>query len=283
VTAPRWTADPAEALRWTPGTRLDAVDPRSTPGFDGGKGDGRELLGDHRDELSDLQERLFAHGRTGGDRTVLLVLQGMDTAGKGGVVRHVVGMVDPQGVRCRGFGRPTAEERARGYLWRIRRALPEPGMIGVFDRSHYEQVLVVRVDDLEPEATWRAHYDEINEFEAGLAAGGTAIVKVMLTISPDEQLERLTSRLDRPDKHWKFDPADLRARAQWAQYEAAYTEMLDRTSTTAAPWYVVPADRKWYARLAVGQLLLQTLRGMDLTWPPADFDVAEQRRLLTGD
>ncbi|WP_402465033.1 PPK2 family polyphosphate kinase [Isoptericola aurantiacus] len=274
--------DVTSPFRWRRGRLLDDVDAGATPGFEGGKKAGYAVLAEHGAELSELQERLFAHGRTGGTRRLLLVLQGMDTAGKGGVVRHVVGMVDPQGVRCRGFGRPTAEERDRGFLWRIRRALPGPGLIGVFDRSHYEQVLVVRVDGLEPEAQWRAHYDEINDFEAEVAAAGTTIVKVMLALSPGEQLERLTSRLDRPDKHWKYDPADLHARRQWEDYQAAYQEMLDRTSTDVAPWWVVPADRKWFARLVVGEILLGALREMDLGWPPADFDVAEQRRLLTG-
>ncbi|MEG3615190.1 PPK2 family polyphosphate kinase [Isoptericola haloaureus] len=282
MTKSPWTEHPTRTLRWRPGDRLDAVDPRATPGYHGGKRAGKRLLAEHGAELSDLQERLFAHGRTGGVRNVLLVLQGMDTSGKGGIVRHVVGMVDPQGVRCRGFGRPTPEEQARGYLWRIRNALPDAGLLGVFDRSHYEQVLVVRVDALEPPATWQAHYDEINDFEAEIADAGTAIVKVVLAISPEEQLERLVSRLDRPDKHWKYDPSDLRAREQWDEYQAAYQDMLDRTSTDVAPWYVVPADRKWFSRLAVGELLRHELRGLDLGWPAADFDVQRQRRLLTG-
>ncbi|NNU28648.1 PPK2 family polyphosphate kinase [Isoptericola sediminis] len=277
-----WTEHPATSLRWRPGDRLDALDTRSTPGYTGRKRAAKVLRAGHADDLSDLQERLFAHGRTGGVRSVLLILQGMDTSGKGGIVRHVVGMVDPQGVRCRGFGRPTPEEQAHDFLWRIRRALPSPGLLGVFDRSHYEDVLVVRVEELQPEASWRAHYDEINAFEAEIAAAGTEIVKVMLAISPEEQLERLVSRLDRPEKHWRYDPADLRARERWGEYQAAYQEMLDRTSTDVAPWYVVPADRKWFARLAVSELLRHTLRGLDLRWPAADFDVERQRRLLTG-
>jgi len=278
--AKEWDEPPTDALRWRPGSDLGAVDARSTPGWEGDRAQGEQLVALHADELSDLQERLFAEGRTGGSRSVLLLLQGMDTSGKGGIVRHVVGLVDPQGVQHRSFGVPTDEERAHGYLWRIRNGLPRPGHIGVFDRSHYEQVLVVRVAGLEPREEWEAHYDEINAFDAEVAASGTSIVKVMLAISRDEQKARLTQRLERPDKHWKYDPSDIDARLLWDDYQAAYQDMLDRTHTDAAPWYVVPADRKWFARLAVSELLLGTLRGLDLGWPTAAFDVeAELERL----
>ena len=277
-----WTTPADETLRWVRGTDLTALDPAGTPGWAGTRADGEELLTDRGDELADLQERLFAHGRTGGDRSVLLVLQGLDTSGKGGIVRHVVGMVDPQGVMHRGFGVPTQEERERGYLWRIRNALPRPGYVGVFDRSHHEQVLVVRVDKLEPEATWRRHYDELNAFEAEVASSGTEIVKVALMVSPDEQKKRLAKRLDRPDKHWKYNPSDIDVRLKLPEYLAAYQEMLDRTSTDVAPWYVVPADRKWYSRLAVTELLAGALRSLDLGWPPADFDVAAEKARLAA-
>ncbi|WP_020014584.1 PPK2 family polyphosphate kinase [Promicromonospora sukumoe] len=278
----RWTTPADEALRWVRGTDLTALDPAGTPGWAGTRADGEKLLADRGDELADLQERLFAHGRSGGDRSVLLVLQGLDTSGKGGIVRHVVGMVDPQGVMHRGFGVPTQEERERGYLWRIRNALPRPGYVGVFDRSHHEQVLVVRVDKLEPEATWRRHYDELNAFEAEVAASGTEIVKVALMVSSDEQKKRLAKRLDRPDKHWKYNPSDIDVRLKLPEYLAAYQEMLDRTSTDVAPWYVVPADRKWYSRLAVTELLAGALRSLDLGWPPADFDVAAEKARLAA-
>ncbi|MFI9486479.1 PPK2 family polyphosphate kinase [Promicromonospora sp. NPDC052451] len=275
-----WTTPATEALRWTRGTDLSALDPASTPGWAGRKQDGEALMAARAPELADLQERLFAHGRTGGDRSVLLVLQGLDTSGKGGIVRHVVGMVDPQGVMHRGFGVPTAEEKEHGYLWRVRNALPRPGYLGVFDRSHHEQVLVVRVDRLEPVRTWRRHFRELNEFEAEVAASGTLIVKVALFVSPDEQKARLAERLDRPDKHWKYNPSDIDVRLKLPEYLAAYQELLDRTSTDVAPWYAVPADRKWYARLAVTELLGTALRSLDLSWPPADFDVeAEKARL----
>jgi PPK2 family polyphosphate:nucleotide phosphotransferase len=278
--APGWDADPTTALRWKPGTALAALDPSSTPGWGGDRDRAADVVAAHADELAELQERLFAEGRSGGSRAVLLVLQGLDTAGKGGIVRHVVGLVDPQGVMHRSFGAPTEEEKAHGYLWRIRNALPRPGHIGVFDRSHHEQVLVVRVEGLEPQAEWEAHYDEINAFEAEVVSSGTTIVKVALVISRDEQKQRLTERLERPDKHWKYDPGDIDARLRWDDYVAAYQDMLDRTSTEVAPWYVVPADRKWFARLAVSELLLDALRSLDLGWPAADFDVeAEKRRL----
>ncbi|GAB2466418.1 PPK2 family polyphosphate kinase [Xylanimonas ulmi] len=275
-----WDKSPTRALRWRKKVDVRELDCNGTPGWDGDRDDAERLVAAHAFELAQLQERLFAHGRSGGSRSVLLVLQGLDTAGKGGIVRHVVGLVDPQGVQHRAFGVPTAEEASHGYLWRIRNALPRPGYIGVFDRSHYEQVLVVRVDGLEPEETWRAHYEEINAFEAEVAAAGTVIVKVALLVSRDEQKARLRERLDRPEKHWKYNPGDLAARARFGDYLDAYQEMLEQTSTDVAAWHVVPADRKWFARLAVTELLLDALRSLDLGWPPADFDVAEQRRLL---
>ena len=269
----RWTMPAAEALRAAPGFDLESFDRRSTPGWTGGKGAAKESLADCGEQMSELQERLFAHGRTDGTRSVLLVLQGMDTSGKGGIVRHVLGMVDPQGVALRSFGVPTEEERAHHYLWRIRKALPRPGYIGVFDRSHYEDVLVVRVEGLVPPKTWEARYDEINTFEAKVAAAGTVIVKAMLMVSADEQAARLRERLERPDKHWKYNPGDIDAREKWSAYQEAYQAVLDRTSTDIAPWHVIPADRKWYARLAVGELVLEALTSLDLGWPTADYDV----------
>jgi PPK2 family polyphosphate:nucleotide phosphotransferase len=273
------------ALTVAPGTRVDvaAVDSHATPAFDGDKAAGKAALTSLNDELSALQERLYAQHRAGiANRALLLVLQGMDTSGKGGIVRHVVGAVDPQGVDITGFRAPTDEERANGFLWRIRRALPPEGHIGVFDRSHYEDVLVVRVDGLVPEEEWQARYDLINDFEAEVAAGGTVVVKVMLHISRDEQRARLAERLDRPDKHWKYNPGDIDARRRWDDYMAAYSDALSRCSTAAAPWYVVPADRKWYARLAVAALLTAALRDLDPQWPLADFDIEEERARLAA-
>ncbi|GAA1259135.1 polyphosphate kinase 2 family protein [Oryzihumus leptocrescens] len=271
-----------DALRVGPGFSLADVDPASTPGFDGKRRNAAELMTETDDELDDLQERLYADGTAGGTRAVLLVVQGMDTAGKGGIMRHVVGSVDPQGVQHTAFKAPSEEERAHDFLWRIHKALPHAGQIGVFDRSHYEDVLIVRVRRLVPEAVWSARYEQINSFEAQVSAGGTEIVKVMLNISPEEQKLRLMSRLDRADKHWKYNPGDTDERKLWDEYMRAYQVALERCSTDVAPWYVVPADRKWYARLAVQQLLLERLRSMDPQWPTATFDVAAEKRRLAA-
>ncbi|MDF8263998.1 PPK2 family polyphosphate kinase [Luteipulveratus flavus] len=269
-----------EELRVGEGFDLAAVDTRSTPGFSGDKQLAAQLMTDTADELDDLQERLYANGRDGVGPSVLLIVQGMDTAGKGGIMRHVIGSVDPQGVELTAFKAPTKEELAHPFLWRIRRALPQPGYIGVFDRSQYEDVLIVRVHDLVPPSTWTRRYGQINAFEAGVVERGTAVIKVMLHISADEQKSRLQERLDRPDKHWKYNPGDVDERGYWDAYQESYQAALDRTSTADAPWYVVPADRKWYARLAVHQLLLDHLRDLDLQWPAATFDVdAEKARL----
>ncbi|GAA3639130.1 hypothetical protein GCM10022223_67690 [Kineosporia mesophila] len=278
------THDPAhlsELLRVGEGFDLAATDSSGTPGFSGSKAEGEAALEAGADALSQLQERLFAGGFSGtsADR-VLLIIQGMDTSGKGGIVRHVVGAVDPQGVRHTAFKAPTPEELAHDFLWRVRPQVPGPGLIGVFDRSHYEDVLIVRVHDLVPADEWEARYDTINAFEAELAAQGTAIVKVMLHISPDEQLRRLEKRLYRPDKYWKYSTADLDEHAYWDSYQEAYQAALTRCSTAVAPWHVVPADRKWYARWAVQSLLLNTLTTLDPQWPAAKFDVEAERARL---
>jgi len=227
-------------------------------------------LGPH---LDGLQERLYAEGT----RALLLVLQGMDTSGKGGVVRHVVGLVNPQGVHITSFKKPTEAERGEHFLARIRRRLPAPGRIGVFDRSHYEDVLVVRVDELVPEEVWRSRYAEIVAFEKELVDSGVTVVKCMLHISPDEQRERLLARLDDPTKHWKYNPADLDVRAKWSRYQDAYAEALRRCDTEEAPWYVIPSDRKWYRNWAVAALVEETLTEMDPRYPLADFDAGAER------
>jgi PPK2 family polyphosphate:nucleotide phosphotransferase len=271
-----WSADPVDVLAAGPGFDLSALDRASTPGWTRDHRAAEKHLLRVGARMSKLQELLFAHGRTGGRRSVLLVLQGIDTAGKGGTVRHVLGLVDPQGVALRSFGVPTEAERAHHYLWRIRSSLPRPGYIGVFDRSHYEDVLVVRVDNLVPKGVWEPRYEEINAFEAEVAAAGTVIVKVMLMVSPDEQAARLRERLERPDKHWKYNPGDIDTREKWWEYQEAYQAVLDRTSTGIAPWYVIPADHKWYTRLAVSELLTRALESLDLSWPAADFDVVTE-------
>jgi PPK2 family polyphosphate:nucleotide phosphotransferase len=269
----------SDRLRLPPGAvDLRAIDTRGTPGLKGGK---KSAAGhDHVARLALLQEQLYAEGRLGGTRSVLLVLQGMDTSGKGGTVRHVVGMLDPSGLQVAGFGVPTAEERRHDFLWRIRRQLPRAGQVGVFDRSHYEDVVTVRVLKLADARTWRRRYDTINRFEAELAASGTLVVKCFLHISPEEQRSRLLRRLDRPDKHWKFDPSDLAARELWDEYIVAYEEAMERCASETAPWYVIPADRKWYRNWAVGELLLDQLESLALRWPEPAFDLDEQRKRL---
>ncbi|MFJ4999915.1 polyphosphate kinase 2 family protein [Microbacterium sp. NPDC088619] len=280
MTAHEW----AKTLQAGDGFRLADVDPQSTPGYSGGKADGKRDLAAGLDELNQLQERLFAESRVGVAKdSVLLILQAMDSAGKGGIVRHVVGGVDPQGVALTAFKAPTDEELEHDFLWRVAKRLPEPGFIGVFDRSHYEDVLIGRVRSLAPAEEIERRYDAINEFEAEVAASGTRIIKVMLHISPDEQKSRLMERLERADKHWKYNPGDVDERLLWDDYMAAYQTVFDRTSTADAPWHVIPADHKWFARLAVQELLLDALQQIDPQWPAADFDVeAEKKRLAAS-
>ncbi len=260
------------------GFHLADLDPASTQGV--GKEEAEREIVSTSTELSDLQERLYAESVEGGKRSVLLVLQGIDTAGKGGIIRHVVGQVDPQGIHIHAFKAPTPEEARHDFLWRIRRALPAPGHIGVFDRSHYEDVLIRRVRSLDPADVIEARYGAIRDFEAELVANGTAVRKVMLQITREEQKARLGERLDRPDKHWKFSPADIDERMLWEQYQGAYQIALERTATPEAPWFVIPANHKWYSRWAVHMILLDALRGLDPQWPQADFDVDEQKARL---
>jgi PPK2 family polyphosphate:nucleotide phosphotransferase len=266
----------SDLLRARPGAvDLAAIAADATPGFDDDKADAEAVAPLLGERLARLQEQLFAEGRTGGTRSVLLVLQGMDTSGKGGVIKHVVGHVDPAGVRITSFKRPTDEELRHHFLWRIRKRLPDPGLLGVFDRSHYEDVVAVRVRRLVDEPTWRARYDEVNAFEEELVAGGTRVVKCFLHISREEQKERLLARLEDPTKHWKFNPADLDDRARWDDFIAAYGDALSRCNAEYAPWHVVPADRKWYRNWAISLLLVEQLEEMALRWPEPAFDVAE--------
>lgn len=278
----QWTHTPSEVLRFRAGDTVAGIDPGACPGFTGSKQDAAAIQAQRNERFAGLQEMLYANGREGDRRSVLLVLQGMDTAGKGGIVEHVVGAGSPMGIRYTSFGKPTEEERAHHYLWRITKALPPAGHIGVFDRSHYEDVLVVRVHNLVPPSEWEGRYDEINTFESELIAAGTTLVKVAMFVSLDEQKRRLAERLERPDKYWKYNPGDLEERKLWPDYQQAYQAMLDRTSTAAAPWYVVPCDKKWYSRLAVTELLIEALKGLQLSWPPADFDVEAEKRKLAN-
>lgn len=275
-----WTHHPSTVLRFRPGDSVVDIDTDSTPGFIGTKADAAAIQELRNDRFAGLQEMLYANGKEGDRRSLLLVLQGMDTAGKGGIVEHVVGAGSPMGIRYTSFGKPTEEERAHHFLWRINKALPPAGHIGVFDRSHYEDVLVVRVRNLVPRAEWEPRYDEINNFEAELVDAGMTLVKVAMFVSPDEQKRRLAERLERPEKYWKYNPGDLEERKLWPAYQEAYQAVLDRTSTEYAPWYVVPCDKKWYSRLAVTELLIEALKSMQMTWPPPDFDVAAEKRKL---
>ncbi|GAB11624.1 hypothetical protein GOARA_082_00110 [Gordonia araii NBRC 100433] len=272
-----WSAAPRETLRAANAGPIAAYDPSSTPGYSGDKETGTAALAARGELLADLQEMLFANGRSGDHRSVLLVIQGMDTAGKGGIVRHVGGLCDPQGLRIKGFGPPTKEELAHDFLWRIHRELPPAGRIGIFDRSHYEDVLPVRVHNLVPESVWSQRYDAINQFEREVADAGTTIVKVALVVSKEEQKQRLSDRLDDPNKHWKYNPSDVDERGHWDDYLEAYQAIFDRTDTPHAPWYVLGADRKWFSRLAVCELLIDALDGLDLGWPKATFDVEKEK------
>ena len=275
-----WSEGQIKALRVAPGFALADVDTGSTPGFKGRKKDSAAAGIEAAGILSNLQEMLFANSKSGDTRKVLLVLQAMDTAGKGGIVRHVVGGVDPQGISHVAFKAPTRAELTHDFLWRIRKQLPKAGMIGVFDRSHYEDVLIGRVRKLATPAEIKKRYDQINKFEQELVDDDTTIIKVMLQISSVEQKSRLAERLDRADKYWKYHPVDVDERMYWSAYQEAYQIALERTSTAAAPWFVVPADSKWYARLAVQHLLVTALKSMELTWPEATYDIeAEKLRL----
>ncbi len=263
------------------GFELAKVDPDSTPGVTDRKHAEKELAKNF-DELGTLQEKLFAESKFGGTRSVLLVLQAMDTAGKGGIIRHVVGGVDPQGVHLHAFKAPTDEEKSHDFLWRVRKELPGPGTIGVFDRSHYEDVLIHRVRGFSTPEVIEERYGIIADFEKQLVVAGTTVIKVMLHISADEQKARLQERLDNPEKNWKFNPGDIDEREHWPAYQEAYQIALTRTSTPDAPWYVVPANHKWYARWAVQGLLLGALRGLAPEYPAVDFDVAAEKKRLAA-
>jgi PPK2 family polyphosphate:nucleotide phosphotransferase len=255
--------------------RMADVDAGSTPGLNSR----RVLKSDldtHRKHLFNLQERLYAEHK----RALLIVLQAMDTGGKDGTVTHVIGHMNPQAVTVSSFKAPTPEEKRHGFLWRIRKRLPARGYVGIFNRSHYEDVLVARVHNLAPADTIERRYEQINRFERDLVRSGTAVVKLMLHISYEEQRRRLLDRLDNPDKHWKFSEADIDERAYWDDYMSAYGIALTRCSTEAAPWYVIPADDKLYRDWAVAAILIETLQKMDPKYPHPPLDVARLTRRL---
>lgn len=255
--AKRWRVDGSSTVR------LADIDTRSSDGAPGDKDETRAATEPLVERLAEMQNRLWAEQQ----RSLLLVLQAMDAGGKDGTIRKVFTGVNPQGVRVASFKAPTAHELSHDFLWRIHREVPGKGEIGVFNRSHYEDVLIVRVEELVPEPVWRDRYAHIRHFEDVLADAGTTVVKVFLHISKDEQAERFQARLDTPEKRWKFSAADLTVRAKWDQYQAAYEDALNETATERNPWYVVPADRKWYRDWAVLQILLGALEDMDPQYP----------------
>jgi PPK2 family polyphosphate:nucleotide phosphotransferase len=268
----------SELLR--PTESFSDVDPLSTPGFEGDVGEAKAALKAIRGELAELQEKLYANGLSGDSRSVLLVLQGMDTSGKGGVIEKVAGAVNPQGVDITSFKKPSEEERAHDFLWRIHKALPQAGKIGVFDRSHYEDVLIVRVHGLASTGEIERRYEAINEFESAYIESGGTIVKCFLHVDRDTQKKRFASRLEDPEKLYKYRPGDLDERALWDAYTEAYQIALDRCSTDIAPWHVVPSGHKPYRNWAVATLLLDALRDLKLDWPDPSFDLeAEKKRV----
>ncbi|MFI8966852.1 PPK2 family polyphosphate kinase [Streptomyces sp. NPDC053493] len=271
-----------ELLRIPVGEPVDlaSYDAAATPGGPADKKAGLTATAALAPRLAELQERLYAASTAGDRRRLLLVLQGMDTSGKGGTVKHVIGYFNPSGCRIHAFKAPTKEERAHPFLWRVTRALPLPGEIGIFDRSHYEDVLIARVRGLAPPVELENRYGEIARFEESLADDGVTIVKVFLHISYEKQRARLLERLDNPDKHWKFNEGDIEERALWPAYQEAYEIAMRRCATARTPWYLVPADRKWYRNWAISTLLLEALEELDPRYPPGDFDVAESRRRL---
>ena len=253
-----------QPLHLKPGTsvHLADFDPNYTGGYEHKKA-AKDRLDHNRDRLRALQEVLYAEHK----HALLIVLQAMDAGGKDGTIRHVMHGVNPQGVTVTSFKVPTAEELDHDFLWRIHQHAPRKGMIGIFNRSHYEDVLVVRVNELVPRAVWEGRYDHINAFERLLADSGVTILKFFLHISKDEQKERFQARLDDPTKHWKFSMGDLPVREQWNDYMAAYEDALTHCNTAWAPWYIVPANKKWYRNLVISSVLVETLERLDLRYP----------------
>ncbi len=263
----------SETYRVAPGSSVDLsrIDTRDGALFAGDKAAGKLALPALNERLEDLQEKLYAEGK----HRLLIVLQAMDAGGKDGTIRHVFDGVNPAGVQVAAFKAPTPKELAHDFLWRVHAQTPARGMITIFNRSHYEDVLVVRVKGLVPEERWRKRYGHINDFERLLTDEGTTILKFFLHISKSEQAERFQARLDEPDKRWKFRKGDLDDRALWDEFQAAYTEMLERTSTAWAPWIVVPADRKWYRNIVISRHIIDTLEGLGIQVPEPEEDLSD--------
>lgn len=269
-----------DAYRVKPGQKidLDQWDPDDKRFFDGDKDDGEKMVEKLSQDLEPLQELLYAEHK----RRILVVLQGMDTSGKDGVIRHVFSNANPQGLRVASFKVPTPIELDHDYLWRIHQQTPGKGEIVIFNRSHYEDVLVVRVHNIVPEAVWQKRYAQINAFEQTLAEEGTLILKFFLHISKKEQKERLIERIDVPEKNWKFNPGDLKERELWKDYQSAYETVLNRTSTEFAPWYIVPSDRKWYRNLVISTVLIDTLKKLNMKYPAAVENIQQYRAQLAA-
>ncbi len=265
--------DYRDAFRVKPGSRLRLAkrDPRADGGTDK-KAAARRLEKLQR-RIDELQFLLYAENQ----RALLICLQAPDAGGKDGVIRHVFAAMNPQGCRVVPFKQPSTEERAHDFLWRIERQTPRAGEVVVFNRSHYEDVLVVRVHGLVPESVWSQRYAQINDWERRLAASGTTILKFFLHLSPEEQLERFKARLDDPTRHWKISEADYSEREHWDAYQKAYEDALNRCSTAAASWFVIPSDRKWFRNLAISEILVQTLEGMGMKTPEPTVDLEEIR------
>ncbi|NNF65184.1 MAG: polyphosphate kinase 2 family protein [Acidimicrobiia bacterium] len=254
-----------DRYRVTPGSTVNLADhdPGDRSEFKGNKSAGKKRQAELAGQLADLQRLLWAEDK----HKVLIVFQAMDTAGKDGTIRKLLARTNPQGVKVANFKKPTPKELSHDYLWRVHPHAPATGEIGVFNRSHYEDVLVVRVLDLVPEQRWSRRYEHIADFEQLLADEGTTIIKFYLHIDLDTQKERLQARLDDPEKRWKFNVGDLDHRGLWPEYMAAYEAAISKTSTEDAPWYVIPSNRKWYRNLMVTQIVVDTLRGLDMEWP----------------
>ncbi len=256
--------------RIAPGTPVDlkSLPTRDESLFPVSKSEGKDLFDSLEDEIDELQTRLYAEGK----HKLLVVFQAMDTGGKDGTIRAVFDKMDPQGIRVASFKRPSSRELAHDYLWRVHKETPGNGETVIFNRSHYEDITAVQVRDIYPEERWSKRYDHVRNFEQMLTDEGTTIIKIFLNISLDEQKARLQSRLDEPAKNWKFNPSDLEDRALWPKFMDAYNDVISRTSTETVPWYVIPADRKWYRNLAVAQIVIGTLRELNMQYPPVDFD-----------
>ena len=259
-----------------PGSKVKLDDLPTRADHDILKADGKAQLAVLATQLADLQELLYAEHK----QKVLIVLQGMDTSGKDSTIRHVFGDVNPQGTKVHSFKVPTQQELDHDYLWRVHKNTPGKGEIAIFNRSHYEDVLVVRVHGLMPKSVWKKRYDQINAFEKLLVEEGTTILKFCLHISKEEQAERFLARLDRPTKHWKFNPGDLEEREYWDDYMEAYQDMINRTSTDWAPWTVVPSDQKWYRNLVVAAAIVGQLEGLEMSFPKEVPDIEKYRGIL---